>query len=247
MPDLATFQHGFVQTLADGRACTGALAVYRNTALYGAVEALRANYPVAEAIIGQTMFDAIAAEYAEAAPPHSPVLASYGAGFADWIEHQPWAGDAPYLSDVARFERLHIEALFAADADPLTSEMVAAVASDGWGDVTLQLHPATRFGWATTPAMPIWCAHQNGTPADLSLDWHSEGGLFVRPLGQVTAHVIEPAAHRFLFGIRLGETVGTAAIATATLYPHADIGGLFAFFITSGVFAAPEIPKGNSI
>ncbi|UVO55315.1 DNA-binding domain-containing protein [Sphingomonas sp. SUN039] len=240
MPDLATFQHGFAETLADDQACIGGLAVYRNTALYGAVEALRANYPVAEAIIGQTMFDAIAAEYAEAAPPRSPVLASYGAGFADWIEHQPWAGDAPYLSDVARFERLHIESLFAADAEPLTSDMAAALAPDGWADVTLRLHPATRFGWATTPAMHVWRAHQNGAPTGLELDWHSEGGLFVRPFGQVAAHVIEPAAHRFLFGIRLGEMVGTAAIATASLYPHADIGGLFAFFVASGVFAAPE-------
>ncbi len=240
MPDLATFQDSFARSLADGPACTGALAVYRNTTVFGAVEALRANYPVAEAIVGHSMFDAIAAEYAEAAPPRSPVLATYGAGFADWIEHQPWAGDAPYLSDVARFERLHIETLFAADADPLTSEMVLALAPDGWADVTIRLHPATRFGWATTPAMDIWCAHQNGTPADLDLDWHSEGGLFVRPFGQVAAHVIEPAAHRFLFGIRLGETVDTAAIATATLYPHADVGGLLAFFISSGVFAAPE-------
>ena len=109
MPDLARFQSDFAQALADDRTCIGARAVYRNTALYGAVEALRANYPVADAIVGRSMFDAVAAEYAEAAPPRSPVLASYGAGFADWIEHQPWAGDASYLSDVARFERLHIE------------------------------------------------------------------------------------------------------------------------------------------
>ncbi|MFM9976822.1 MAG: putative DNA-binding domain-containing protein [Sphingomonadaceae bacterium] len=244
MPELATYQHGFAQTLSNAPACTGALVVYRNTALYGAVEALRANYPVAEAIVGQNMFDAIAADYAKAAPPRSPVLATYGAGFADWIEHQPWAGDAPYLSDVARFERLHLEALFAADADPLTSDTIAAIAPEGWSDVTLRLHPAARFGWVATPAMQIWCAHQHGPPSDLDVDWHSEGGLFVRPYGKVEAHVIDPTAHRFLFGIRLGETVGAAALATASLYPHADIGGLFASFIASGVFAAPE-PQGN--
>lgn len=245
MPDLATFQSDFAQALADDRTCTGARAVYRNTALYGAVEALRANYPVADAIVGRSMFDAVAAEYAEVAPPRSPVLASYGAGFADWIEHQPWAGDAPYLSDVARFERLHIEALFAEDSDPLTGDAIAAVAPGEWDEISLRLHPATRFGWATTPAMQIWHAHQYATPFDLELDWRPEGALFVRPHGQVIAHVIEPEAHRFLFGIRLGETVGAAAIATATLYPNADIGGLFAFLIAQGAFAAP-LPQGIS-
>lgn len=240
MPDLATFQHSFALTLADDRACSGALAVYRNTALYGAVEALRANYPVVEAIVGQSMFDAIAAEHAEAAPPRSPVLATYGAGFAEWIEHQPWAGDAPYLPDVARFERLHIEALFATDAEPLSPDMIAAIDPGDWARICLRLHPATRFGWATTPAMSIWRAHQGATPLALMPDWHAEGGLFARPFGQVTAHSIEPAAHRFLFGIRLGETVGAAALATASLYPLADIGGLFASLIASGAFAAPE-------
>jgi hypothetical protein len=240
MPDLAAFQHAFARALSNGFACTGGLAVYRNTTLCGAVEALRANYPVAEAIVGHTMFDAIAAEYAQVAPPRSAVLAEYGAGFADWIEHQPWAGDAPYLSDVARFERLHIESLFAEEANPLSGDMIAATAPQDWENVKLRLHPATRFGWATAPAMRIWLAHQHGIPSDLAPDWHSEGGLFVRPFGQVAAHVLEPAAHRFLFGIRLGETVGASALAASSLYPDADIGGLFASFIAIGAFSAPK-------
>jgi len=243
MPDLATFQRSFAQTLSDEPACTHALAVYRNTALYGAVEALRANYPVAAAIVGQTMFDAIATEYAEFAPPRSPVLAVYGAGFANWIENQPWAGDAPYLSDVARFERLHIESLFAEDATPLTAGMIGALSAEDWDRTQLRLHPATRFGWATTPAMSIWRAHQHAASSTMAPDWHAEGGLFVRPFGQVAAHVIEPAMHRFLFGIRLGETIGAAAIATATLHPRADIGRLFACLIAHGAFAAPHPPE----
>ena len=240
MPDLAAFQKSLAQTLSIGSACTGAFAVYRNTSISGAVEALRANYPVVAAIVGQAMFDAIAAEFAEASPPHSPILAHYGAEFADWIVHQPWAADAPYLPDVAHFERLHIETLFAEDEIPLTGDMIVGIAPQVWSNVTLRLHPATRFGWATTPAMQIWLAHQHATPSNLAPHWQSEGGLFVRPSGLITSRVIEPAAHRFLFGIRLGETVGTAAVATASIYPHADVGGLFAMLVAIGAFAAPK-------
>jgi hypothetical protein len=238
--DLAAFQCAFAETLSNGPACTGGLAVYRNTALHGAVEALRANYPVAQAIVGTAMFVSVAAEYAEAAPPRSPVLADYGRDFADWIARQSWAGDAPYLSDVARFERLYTKALFAADAVPLSADMIAAIDPGDWPKTRLRLHPATRFGRVSTPAMSIWLAHQGATPSAFAPDWHAQVGLFVRPFGQVTAHILDPAAHRFLVGIRLGETVGAAALATSSLYPHADIGGLFAFLIAKGAFAATE-------
>jgi Putative DNA-binding domain len=240
MPDLAAFQHAFAQSLTARSSQADGMAVYRNTSLHSAVEALRANYPVAEAIIGTAMFNNIAAEFAEAHPPRSPVLADYGRGFADWMELQLWATHVPYLSDVARFERMHIESLFAADATPLSPKIMAANGIEDWTRITLRLHPATRFGWATTPAMRIWLAHQSFAPRLIDPDWHSEGGLFVRPFGKVSAQRLDPAAHRFLFGIRLGETVGAAALATASLYPHADIGGLFAFLLASGAFAAPQ-------
>jgi Putative DNA-binding domain len=239
MPDLATFQAQFAKGLALRAGPTNAMTVYRNTTLHGTVEALRANYPVVAAIIGDQMFSGIAAEYSESCPPISPVLADYGRGFADWIEYQPWAADISYLPDVARFERLHIEALFAADNEPLTTDMIATTGADDWTQVRLRLHPAARFGWATTPAMSIWLAHQRPAKRLIDPDWHAEGGLFVRPFGQVAAHPLKPAAHRFLFGIRLGETIGSSALATVALYPKADIGGLFAFLLACGCFAAP--------
>jgi Putative DNA-binding domain len=240
MPDLATFQQGFARTLADAATCAGALAVYRNTSRYGAVEALRANYPIAAAIVGPDMFDGITVEYAEVRPPRSPVLACYGRGFADWIENQPWAPDIPYLSDVARVERMHIEALFAEDIDPLAADSITVAGAIDWNRTRLRLHPATRFGWATTPAMSIWLAHQGDSSAFENLEWRSQGGLFVRPHGIICGEVLGSAAHRFLFGIRLGETVGAAALATAALYPDADVGDLFASLLTSGAFAAFE-------
>lgn len=239
MPDLAAFQHGFIDALREAGARPGPLAVYRNTSLAGAIEALRANYLVTAAIVGHDMFGAIAVEFADAHPPRSPVLAAYGQGFADWIEEQPWAADIPYLPDVARCERLHIETLFAADAAPLTGAMLVEIEPADWADIRLHLHPATRFGWATTPAMSIWLAHQNNSCAELAPEWRSQGGLFSRPLGMVQARILDPAAHRFLFGIRVGETVGATALATASLYPLADISGLFASLVSDGVFAAP--------
>ena len=214
------------------------MAVYRNTVIHGAVEALRSNYPVVEQILGREMFEHVAADFASTCPPTSPVLALYGKEFGDWLVHQPWIGDLPYLPDVARVERLHIACLFAPDCEPLDRELAIRASSVPKG--TLKLHPAVRFSWLSTPAMSIWLAHQRPVPSEIAPEWKSEGALFARPTPFVVhAPRIGPAAHRMLSGIRLGETVSASLTAAERLYPHEDCTAVFSSLVNLGVFAAP--------
>jgi hypothetical protein len=239
-PDLATFQRDFAAAL-DAPA-SGAMAVYRNTVLHGAVEALRANYPVVEQILGSEMFGHVAVDFASECPPGSSVLALYGSQFADWLGRQPWSGDMPYLGDVARVERLHTGCLFAADAEPLPIERVReACRVPG---ALLRLHPAVRFVWLSTPAMSIWLAHQRPTTRSIEPEWKAEGALFARPTPFVVhAPRIGPAAHRMLFGIRFGEPVAASIAAAARLYPQEDCTAVFASLAKLGVFATPSTER----
>lgn len=241
MSDFRHFHVSFAAGLM--QPASGSRAIYRNTWLSGAVDALRENYPVTAQIVGSEMFEALAVDYASERPPRAPVLALYGRGLADWIEDQPWAAEIGYLSDVARVERLYLETLVAEDGLPATAEDLRGFASDDWNGLRLRLHPAVRFGWSTSPAMSIWLAHRYGVPADLDIEWRSQGGLFFRPSLAVGARLLDAPAHRFLFGLRLGETVGVSAIATVGLYPDADPGALLASLLEAGVFAALSSPE----
>ena len=235
-PDLIEFQRDFAAAL-DAPA-TGPMAVYRNTVFHGAVEALRANFPVVEQIVGPEMFQAVAVDFATENPPRRPVLALYGERFADWLEAQPWIAEVDYLPDVARVERLRVECLMAADAEPL-SEVDARLAS-GRPDTRIALHPSVRFTWLSTPAMSIWLAHQQPVPSEITPDWKAEGALFARPQANVIhAPRIGRGAHRLLFGIRLGESVTAAMAATAKLYPQEDCTAVFASLVNLGAFVAP--------
>jgi hypothetical protein len=235
-PELLAFQREFAAAL--DQPARGAMAVYRNTVLHGAVEALRANYPVVEQIVGPEMFEAVAVDYATQCPPRHPVLALYGARFAEWAEEQPWVRDMPYLPDVARVERLHVECLMAADAEPLAQDEVRRASRSQ--DARLGLHPAVRFAWLSMPAMSIWLAHQRSVSSELKLDWKAEGALFARPQPNVVhSPRIARAAHRLLFGIRLGETIEAAMGAAARLYPKEDCTAVFASLVNLGVFTAP--------
>lgn len=239
-PDLLQFQRDLVAAI--DRPATGAIAVYRNTVLHGAVEALRANYPVIEQIVGTEMFEQVAVDYASACPPRRPVLALYGERFADWLEEQSWIGDLPYLADVARVERLHIECLMAADAPTLSARHAREICR--LPNARLRLHPSVRFNWLRTPAMSIWLAHQRGFEGELELDWVAGGALFVRPEPFAT-HALEigRSAHRLLFGIRLGETVDCAMAAAARLYPGDDLTAILGSLVNVGVFAAPTTER----
>ena len=236
-PDLGSFQRQFAKAI-NGPA-TGTLAVYRNTVIHGAVEALRSNYPVVAQIVGDEMFESIAVDYSSARPPRSPVLALYGDAFSEWLREQDWIADLPYLPDVATVERSHVECLMAGDAPPLIAEDPSELS-----DLRLNLHPATRFNWLMTPAMSIWLAHQHPPSSEIAPEWKPEGALFTRP-SSFTVHAprIGASAHRILSGVRIGEHVDRCLAAARRLYPDADSEAVFISLVKLGAFATPSIER----
>jgi hypothetical protein len=122
----------------------------------------------------------------------------------------------------------------AADADALAKGQVRQ------SGAALRLHPSVRFSWLSTPAMSIWLAHRQPIGSDIAPEWKAEGALFARPKPMVM-HTprIGRAAHRLLFGIRLGETLDGAMNAAAKLYPEEDCTAVLSSLLNLGVFVAP--------
>jgi len=245
MPELSRFQHGFAAALNAPARRPTPMQIYRNTALLGAVEALQANFPSTRAVVGKRIFDALAVAHARAFPPDSPVLALYGERFPEWLEGEQVARRLPYLCDVARCDRLWMEALHAADAEPLAFDSLADRDGDSLLDLRLRLHPATRFAWQASAARAVWQAQRDGRGQAVRPDWRATGVLFTRPSLAVEAVRIDAATHRLLSGIRLAEKLGQAAGAASALYPDADVGARFAQLVQLGAFAAlsPERPR----
>ncbi|MFL6753799.1 MAG: putative DNA-binding domain-containing protein [Sphingomicrobium sp.] len=239
-PELAEFQSDFAAAL--DRPASGAMAVYRNTVVHGAVEALRANYPVVEQILGSEMFEHVAVDFASTCPPRTPVLALYGSEFADWLLHQPWIDDLAYLADVARVERLRVACLFGAEAEPLCASDVRLARHSP--DARLILHPAAQFAWLQSPAMSIWLAHQRPVASEIAPDWKAEGALFARPR-PFTVHALRigRAAHHMLSGISLGESVSGSIAAAAHLYPGEDSTAVFESLVHLGLFVGPAYER----
>ena len=69
--------------------------VYRNTILKASLDALAANYPSVERLVGSDWFRAAALEHVRAAPPQQVCLIEYGQDFATFLAHFPPAADLP--------------------------------------------------------------------------------------------------------------------------------------------------------
>jgi hypothetical protein len=251
MPDLATFQLAFATAMGSTRT-RGTLegqpgfAVYRNTTPVALAEALRANYPVVAELLGDALFAETAFAFAHRHPASDPVLLGYGPAFPGFLAEQAWIADLPYLPDVAAIERLRTEAHMAADAPALDFTDFARIGTDHWPTLRLRPHPATRIAWLTTPALTIWRAHHETPDFEmLSPEWCAEGVLVTRPNGVLQVHELNAPAHRLIFGLRLGETAGQAAAATASTYAGADIASAFATLVNAGALARPQSLERN--
>ena len=137
-------------------------AVYRNNVHSSLINALADGYPVAQQLVGDEFFRAMAGVYVQASPPTSPLLNEYGSDFPDFIQSFGPAASVPYLADVARLERLRVKAYHAADARPMDQQAVinCLQQQSDLGHLHLQLHPCVFTLNSAYAVVALWAAHQ---------------------------------------------------------------------------------------
>lgn len=214
----------------------GAVAVYRNTAIKGRIDALEANYPSVSQIVGSEWFRAAAREFVEEQPGDDPVLAAYGEGFADWLARFEPAREMAYLAPVARLDRAWTEAHLSKEARPLDARRAAALGLALTGQPA-RLHPSARMFWFDWTAPSLWLAHRYPQPEAI-LSWRAEpeGLLIHRPDAEVRARRLSRAEWAFLDACRKGRAFGAAALSAQSAQPGLNLPALFAGLIALGVF-----------
>lgn len=190
-------------------------AVYRNTVLKGCIDALQANFPAVVRVVGEEWFRAAAAMYARAQPPPSPVLLTYGAGFADFLAGFEPAVDMPWLAEVAGVDRLWSEAHVAADDATLAPAALLQLAPDDLSRTALRLHPATRWRCSDeVPLYTLWSRNRDPAWTGGEVVWQAEGVLLTRPHHSVEHQAIDRAGAALLAACADGCSI-EAAIAAA--------------------------------
>lgn len=212
--------------------------VYRNNVTVSLIDALAAIYPAVQRITGVEFFRAMARFHIRATPPTSPLLFEYGRDFPAFIEGYEYAQEMPWLADIARIERAWLDAYHAADAPPLTADMLAAVPPDKLGNLVFTMHPATRILRSAYPAVAIFAMHREaGSTAPLQSS-AGEDALVTRPEMDVTVRLLPPGGAAFLTSLTGGKTLAAAVTVASVENPIFDLQANIAGMIEAGVFTA---------
>lgn len=221
-------------------AAEAGLAVYRNTAAKGCVDALVAQFPTVERVVGPAWLAAAARAHAATHPPRNASLLAYGRDFPTWLAAFPPAADMPYLSGLAQLDWLWTCAHLAADAAPLEPARLTTLAPDAFATHGLILHPAAQIAAFGDSTPSLWRALQppGDPPALLELDDAPEGLLFARPHLETTAHVISAGAVAFLLACREAQSLAEAGQAALLAEPAVDLSRMFAALLAAGAFTS---------
>jgi hypothetical protein len=235
---LECLQADFATALRDGThapalttACTDAQRVDTRLDLYrGNVRALHekalANaYPVTRALVGDEFFSVLARAYGEAHPSTSGDLNAFGAQLGAFVAAFETAQSLPYLPDIAALEWVVHNARYAADADGLARDRIAALSPQALLAARFTLHPALASCESYFPIASIWRAHQAQATDVLpgSLD-RAECALVLRPQLQVDVVESSVAESAALAQLRAGGDMDSAIGAAFARDAQFDFG-----------------------
>jgi hypothetical protein len=216
-----------------GAALPDRFAVYRNNVHVGLIDVLTDRFPVARQLVGEEFFHAMAREYVRDNKPDSPVLQTYGSGFADFISTFAPAAQLAYLPDVARLEYCWSEAWAAAEAPSLTLGELSKYSAEMLLQARFKTHPAARLLQSNAPIASLWQAHQSAEPDLSAIIWQPEDVLITRPEAQINLHSLAAGVAAFANALANGSTFQEAA-AQAT--PAQDHGATLGQLILDGFF-----------
>ncbi|NHQ91076.1 MNIO family bufferin maturase [Janthinobacterium lividum] len=197
-------------------------------------------YPVVLALVGEAFFGGLARAYGRQYPSDSADLNQFGERFADFLAIFPPVTQLPYLPDMARLEWAVHLAHYAADAQGLAAESLAALHPDQLEARCFTLHPACVLLASNWQVAPLWQAHQDGEgqgmfPQDMQVASYA---LVCRPRWKAQVLILDAAAHAALVMLQQGQAFGAALDAAFELDPAFDLAAHLRQWLAHAVLTA---------
>lgn len=242
-PALSEFQDNFAHALYGGEpmilaTVTGqpGFQVYRNSVIKAASDALLANFPTVERLVGREWLRAAAAIYVHQAPPTDARLIFYGETFADFLDDFPPARDLPYLGNVARLDYDWNCVHGAEDETAINLGFFASLDPDELGQSRLKPMASSRWRWvANQPAYSIWRINREAGEMPEELDWSGEGALLSRINGQVHWQSLSRGGCAFLDACTAGLALEQATDKALHDEPDLDLMALLTLLVNAQV------------
>ncbi|WP_417523521.1 putative DNA-binding domain-containing protein [Marinovum sp.] len=214
--------------------------VYRNNIATSLGEALATGFPAVAKLLGAENFTNLAALYLRQAPPSSPRMMLYGAGFGDFLDGFEPLARYPYLGDVARLEFALRESYHAADAAPLPPEALS-LEPEALMAAHQRLAPSLRLLRSSYPVVSIW--RYNMVPGSPKPAAVAEDALILRAEYDPEPHVLPAGGATFIDALQADAPLGTAYEAALEEAPAFDLGAVLSLLLAGN--ALTDLKKGT--
>ena len=223
-----------------------AAAVYRNGFLRGCTEALRASYPVIEALVGEDYFNFLADSYIAAHPPQSSTFIEYGKCLPEFLEQQLAQHQLAYLPDFARLDKAWLRAYFAQDSNLLSEQDIEQWQNKGNAIESLAtcLPESAALLTLQHTVSAAWLSLKSAEtlPENTRIEPLSEHLLIWRDsVDQVRIRVLQAAELAFLRELSGGNTLARAAQSALELDKAFPIIDYFSELLDTDVLGACRI------
>jgi hypothetical protein len=217
------------------------MALYRANMIGAWQQALAAAYPVVRTLLGAEFFGELARAYGQTHPGTSGDLNLFGARFGEFVATFRHTQGLPYLADVAALEWAVHRAHYAADAEPLRRERIAALQSDELLAARFVLHPACTWLASPHPITTIWLAHQPRSDVELpeTLD-ERQFAFVVRPRWRVEVLSATAGEIVALDALRAGASMDDTIAAALRADHDFDFARAFLRWLDHNVFVGIE-------
>ena len=227
---------GKVRSLAGfcaGDADLRRLGVYRNGFLKACGEALRANFPTVDRLVGAERFPALVRPYVEAHPPRSANLAEYGEHFDRYIDETCAQHRLGYLASFAALDRAWSEVWFAADEPEGTTTTAppdrCSADTEALMSLRGRLAPWVRLVTLDHAALDAWSRlREDALDGPTEVPRAPQQVLIWRDGDDVRFRALSRPEHRFIGDLAAGRPCGEAAGAALGLDPEFDLVSSFA-------------------
>ncbi|MBP7721402.1 MAG: putative DNA-binding domain-containing protein [Alphaproteobacteria bacterium] len=200
---------------------TRRMDVYRNNVMSGLGNALIANFPLLEKLVGRDFLSSMVRAYIVAHPPTSGCLTFYGHDFDKFVAGFARAAHLPYLPDVAKLEILSNRSYHAKDDEALSAPDLAVIPAGWLEQLELKLRDSVHLLQSPWPlhAIRAYCLDDKMNAPDI----HSGGAclLIHRPHLDVEIVKISAGEYKFLNTLRT-LPLGKAVVETLAAYPDFD-------------------------
>lgn len=136
------------------------VGIYRNSAHGILLDYLESLYPVCLELVGNEFFGRTAHHFMDDAPPTTPFLADYGAGFADYLADNPGLQDLQWIIAIAQLEWARHTAWHTVNQASSDFTQLEALSEAQQAELRFQLPASARLLSAQAPIHAIWLAHQ---------------------------------------------------------------------------------------